>query len=162
LESSPEKLVQTADKIVKELKEANAEKRKLIKELAERESIGIVAKVAEAVEEIRGIKLVKRDFKDSIDVDRMVQTASEIIKRDETTVTIFYGSDGKNARILVMAGNLAVEKGVDAGSMVREASAVLGGGGGGRPNFAQGGGTQTDRLPDAVNKAMRAMQKQLQ
>jgi alanyl-tRNA synthetase len=161
LESSPEKLVQTADKIVKELKEANTEKRKLIKELAERESVGVGAKAAEAVEEIDGIKLVKRDFKDSIDVDRMVQTANEIIKRDEAMVTIFYGSDGKNARIMVMAGKLAVEKGVNAGLMVKEASAVLGGGGGGRPNFAQGGGTQTKKLPEAIAEAEKTLRKQL-
>ena len=152
LESSPEKLVQTADRIVKELKEANVEKRKLIKELAERESAGVGAKAAEAVEEINGIKLVKRDFRESIDVDRMVHTASEIIKRDEAIVTIFYGSDGKNARIMVMAGKLAVEKGVNAGLMVKEASAMLGGGGGGKPNFAQGGGTQIQRLQEAVSR----------
>lgn len=161
LESSPEKLVQTADKIVKELKEANAEKRKLVKELAEHESADLGTKVAEAAGEIQGIKLVKRDFKESIDASRMVQTASEIIKRDEATVAIFYGSDGRNARIMVMAGKLAVEKGIDAGAIVKEASEVLGGGGGGKPNFAQGGGTKTDKLQQAVEKSEATLKKQL-
>jgi alanyl-tRNA synthetase len=157
-----EKLDKTAEKLVKDLKEANAERRKLIKELAERESTGLAGKTAEEVEEINGIKLLKRDFKEEIDVNRMVQTANEIIKRDEATVTIFYGSDGKNARIMVMAGKKALEKDVNAGEIVRGASAIMGGGGGGKPNFAQGGGTQTEKLPEAIKKAEKTLRKQLE
>jgi alanyl-tRNA synthetase len=157
-----EKLDNTAEKLVKELKEANAERKRLIKELAARESTGLEAKALEEREEINGIKLVKRDFEEEINVDRMVQTASEIIKRDDTTVTIFYGTDGKNARIMVMAGKLALKKGVDANEIVREASAIIGGGGGGKPNFAQGGGTKTEKLSAAVKKAEETLRKQLQ
>jgi alanyl-tRNA synthetase len=156
-----EKLDNTAEKLVKELKEANAERRKLIKELAARESAGLETKALDEREEINGIKLVKRDFQEEINVDRMVQTASEIIKRDDATVTIFYGTDGKNARIMVMAGKTAVEKGVDANEIVREASEIIGGGGGGKPNFAQGGGTQTKKLKEAVRKAEEVLRKQL-
>lgn len=161
LESSPEKLVQTTNKVVKELKEANVEKRRLIKELAKRESASVGVKASEAVEEISGIKLMKRDFKGSIDVNRMVQTANEMIKHDEAMVAIFSGSDGANARILVMAGKIAVQKGVDAGLIVREASMVLGGGGGGKPNFAQAGGTKPDKLAEAIEKSQQALKRQL-
>jgi alanyl-tRNA synthetase len=91
----------------------------------------------------------------------MVQTANEIIKRDEATVTIFYGSDGKNARIMVMAGKTAVEKGVNADEVVRESAAVVGGGGGGRPNFAQGGGTRTEKLAEAIQKTEETVRKKL-
>jgi alanyl-tRNA synthetase len=148
-----EKLDKTAEKIVKELKEANAEKRKLLKELAKRESTGVTERKNEEAETIDGIRLVKRDFREEIDIERMVQTANEMIKKDESTVTIFYGSDGKNARIMVMVGKDAVEKGVDAAEIVKQTSTILGGGGGGRPNFAQGGGTQTLKLLNAVKKA---------
>jgi alanyl-tRNA synthetase len=113
------------------------------------------------MEEIDGIRLVKRDFRDSIDVNRMVQTASEIIEKDEATVAMFYGSDGKNARIMLMAGKAALKKGVNAGKIAIEASEIIGGGGGGKPNFAQGGGTQVDRLPEAVVKAEETLRKQL-
>ncbi|PIU59119.1 alanine--tRNA ligase, partial [Candidatus Bathyarchaeota archaeon CG07_land_8_20_14_0_80_47_9] len=156
-----EKLDKTVEKLARELKEANAERRKLIKELAERESTGLGTRTTEETEEMNGIKLVKRDFMDSIDVDRMVETASEIIKKDEATVTVFYGSDGKNARIMVMAGKAALKKGVNAGTIAREASGMIGGGGGGKPNFAQGGGTQIDKLPEAVVKAEETLRKQL-
>jgi alanyl-tRNA synthetase len=157
-----EKLNETAEKLVKELKEANAEKRRLVKEIAVQDSVKLKDE-DEAVEnkEIAGVRLVIRDFHESIDIDRMVQTANEIIKRDETTVMIFYGSDGKNARIMVMAGKTAVEKGVNADEVVRESAAVVGGGGGGRPNFAQGGGTRTERLAEAIQKAEETVRKKL-
>jgi len=157
-----EKLDKTVGKLMKELKEANAEKRRLVKEIAVQDSAKLKNDVeAVETEEIAGVKLVIRDFHESIDVDRMVQTANEIIKRDEATVTIFYGSDGKNARIIVMAGKTALEKGVNANEVVRESAAIIGGGGGGRPNFAQGGGTKTEKLPEAVKKAKEAVRKRL-
>lgn len=157
-----EKLDKTAEKLVKELKEANAERRRLVKEIAVQDSakpkydVGTVE-----TKEISGVKLVTRDFQESIDIDRMVQTANEIIKRDEATVTIFYGSDGKNARIMVMAGKIALEQGVNANEVVKESAAIIGGGGGGRPNFAQGGGTQTERLAEAVKKAEETVRRKL-
>jgi alanyl-tRNA synthetase len=165
-----EKLDNTAEKLVKELKEANIERRKLTKEIAKEEGLGVVSRQlttgyavsgAPEVKEVEGIKIVKRDFKEMIDVNRMVQTGSEIIKRDEATVTLFYGTDGKNARIMVMAGKLALKKGVDANEIVRGASEIIGGGGGGRPNFAQGGGTKTERLSEALKKAEQTLRKQL-
>ena len=156
-----EKLDKTVEKLARELKEASAERRKLIKELAEKESAGVSGKTMEKADEVNGVKVVIRDFQESIDVERMVQTANEMIKRDDATVALFYGSDGENVRIMVMAGKTALEKGVDAGEMVREASKTIGGGGGGRPNFAQGGGTQTDKLPEAVAKAEEILRKQL-
>jgi alanyl-tRNA synthetase len=157
-----EKLDKTAEKLMKELKEANAEKRRLIKELAAKESATFEqSKTLEPAQEIDGITLVKRDFQDEIDVNRMVQTANEIIKRNEATVTLFYGTDGKSARVLVMAGRIAVKKGVNAGKIVQAVSPIIGGGGGGRPNFAQGGGTQPEKLQDAVKAAEETIKKQL-
>jgi len=162
LDAPLEKLDKTAEKLVKDLKEANAERRKLVKEIAIRESVAVEARPEiKTTRRIGDVKLVIRDFKESIDVDRMVQTASEIIKRDEATVTIFYGTDGKNARIMVMAGKVALKKGANANEIVREASAIIGGGGGGRPNFAQGGGTRTEKLAEAIKKTEEILKKQL-
>jgi alanyl-tRNA synthetase len=157
-----EKLGTTADKLVRELKEANVERRKLIKELASRESGGgLGTKAEEHAEEIDGITMVTRDFQESIDVERMVQTANETIRKNGATVTIFYGSDGKNARIMVMAGEAALKKGVNAGEVVRDVSKFMGGGGGGKPNFAQGGGTDIGKLAEAIRKAEERLRHQL-
>jgi len=156
-----EKLATTAGKLVRELKEGHVERRRLIKELALRESGSLETKLGEHAEEINGITLVTRDFDGSIDVERMVQTANETIRKNDATVSIFYGSDGTNARIMVMAGEAALKKGANAGEIVREASRIVGGGGGGKPNFAQGGGTNVDKLSEAVKGAKTTLLRQL-
>jgi alanyl-tRNA synthetase len=162
LNAPVEKLDKTAEKVVKEFKEAQHEKRRLIKELAEKESAATQTQTAEAAVEVGGVSVVKRDFGEVIDVNRMLTTASEVIKRNEATVTLFYGSDGKTCRLMVMAGESAVKKGINAGSIVKEVSPIMGGGGGGRPNFAQGGGTKCDKLSEALQAAGEAIKKQLQ
>ena len=160
LDAPLEKLDKTVEHILKELKEANMEKKKLLKELAAKES-GALTKAASETQEVAGLKLVKRNFGDETDVDRMVQTANEIIKRNEATVTLFYAADAKAAKILVMAGSEAVAKGVNAGNAVKEAAPIFGGGGGGRPSFAQGGGTKPEKLVEAVKAAEEVIRKQL-
>jgi alanyl-tRNA synthetase len=157
-----EKLDQTAERLVKDLKEANLEKKKLLKELTAKESQTAGAQSClETQEEINGVKLLKRDFQDATDVNRMVQTASEIMKRNEAVVTLFYGRDDKSAKIMIMAGTEAIAKGVNAGAVVKEAAPIFGGGGGGRPNFAQGGGTKPEKLSEAVKTAEEVIKKQL-
>ena len=162
LNSPLEKLEKTAEKLVKELKDADVERRRLIKELAERESTVCGVERAEELQEIKGLKVFFRDFKENVNVDLMVQTASEMTKKDETAVAILYGADDKNARMVIMAGKKAVEKGVNASEIAKEASAIIGGGGGGRLNFAQGGGTVTAKLPEAIRKAEETLKKQIE
>ncbi|MCW4025081.1 MAG: alanine--tRNA ligase [Candidatus Bathyarchaeota archaeon] len=162
LNAPVDKLDKTAEKLIKELKDASIEKRNLIKELAEKESKNLgESQTAEAPVDLGGVSLVKRDFKEVIDTNRMIQTASEIIKQNPTAVTMFYGSDGKTARLLIMAGDDATAKGINAGTIVKDVAPVFGGGGGGRPNFAQGGGTKPEKLADAVQAAEEAVKKQL-
>jgi len=91
----------------------------------------------------------------------MLRTGSEIIKRDEATVTLFYGSDGKSCKLIVMVGEDALKKGVTANLTVKDAAPVFGGGGGGRPNFAQAGGTKPEKLKEAVAAAEDSIKKQL-
>jgi hypothetical protein len=55
------KLDKTAERLVRELKEANSEKKKLLKELAAKES-GALAESAAETEDVAGVTLVKRDF----------------------------------------------------------------------------------------------------
>ncbi len=156
-----DKLDKTAEKVVKDLKETNLERRKLIKELAEKESTAGSADVCETTIKVDGVSIVKRDFGETIEVDRMLRTGSEIIKRNEATVTLFYGSDGKSCKLMVMVGEAALQKGVNANLTVKDAAPVFGGGGGGRPDFAQAGGTKPEKLKDAVAAAEDSIKKQL-
>ncbi|NLE06732.1 MAG: hypothetical protein GX638_18275, partial [Crenarchaeota archaeon] len=159
LNSSIDKLDKTAEKIVNELKEAKVENRKLLKELTAKES-GVLTETTES-NILNGINLIKRDFAQETDTNRMVQTATEIIKHNDATIALFFGADAKSAKIMLMSGNVAVEKGFNAGEVVKQTAPVFGGGGGGRNNFAQGGGTQPQKIQDAVKIAEEIIKKQL-
>jgi alanyl-tRNA synthetase len=165
------KLDKTAEKIVKELKEANVEKRKLIKELAQKESFVIekeskqvrpdfIAETTEGITILGECKVIRREFS-GVDVAPMIQLASELIKKDPGTITVFGGKTDKTSGLVIMSGSLAVDQGFNAAEVIRQVAPIIGGGGGGRPNFAQGGGTKPEKLKEAVNAAEDAVKKQL-
>ena len=63
--------------------------------------------------------------------------------------------------LIVMADDRAVKLGANAGAIVREASTVLGGKGGGRPSTAQGGGRDGEKLAEALERAAKVLKGQL-
>jgi len=166
LDAPLDKLADTAKRVVNEWKEARKEKERLLKEIVTRtaeQTISVTVgkpKERREVKEIDGLKLVSQVF-DGVDVDRMIMLANEHVKKDAKVVVVFCGADEKIARLVVMAGEEAVKKGVNASEIAKEASAVLGGGGSGRPNFAQGGGTQVNKIAEALRKAEETINKQL-
>ncbi len=66
----------------------------------------------------------------------------------------------ETARIVVMAGKEAVKRGINSRQIADETASLLGGGGSGRPDFAQGGGTKTERVKEALRRAEEIIRKQ--
>ena len=159
LNAPREKLVKTAERLVREWKEARRERKRLIKEIAAARK-GVVAGVKREVKEIGEVRFVSQKF-EQLDIDRMIETASEITTASPNTITVFSGADEKTARMVVMAGKDAVRHGVDACEIAEEVGAVLGGGGSGRPEFAQAGGTKVKNVSEALQKAEEVVRKQL-
>ena len=63
--------------------------------------------------------------------------------------------------LLIMATNDLVERGLHAGNAVKEAATVMGGGGGGRPEMAQAGGRQPEKLEEALRAAVDILGRQV-
>ena len=63
--------------------------------------------------------------------------------------------------LLIMATNDLVERGLHAGNAVKEAAKVMGGGGGGRPEMAQAGGRQPEKLEEALRAAVDILRGQI-
>jgi alanyl-tRNA synthetase len=160
LDAPIDKLAETAKRIVGEWKEARREKERLLKEIVARDTakLGKGLETAE-VKKIGEFSFISQKF-DSVDVDRMIMMANEYVKKDSRAIVVFCGADEKIARLVVMAGEKAVNRGADASVITGSAAAVLGGGGSGRPNFAQGGGTQIDKIQEALRKAEETVKKQ--
>jgi len=69
--------------------------------------------------------------------------------------------DGKVTVVAGVTRDL-IGRGVQAGQWVRAVAQVMGGGGGGKPDFAQAGGRDPQRLPEALDQARQYVRKLLQ
>jgi len=160
LNAPREKLEKTAERLVREWKEARHKEKQLIKEVAVRDIVKLKRHVeGRRARPIEGVSFVTQEF-EPVDVDRMIQTGSQLVKAEPNTVSVFYGADKKNARIVVMAGKDAVKRGINAGEVAKETASVLDGGGSGRPDFAQGGGTLVKKVAEALQRAAEVVKRQ--
>ena len=74
------------------------------------------------------------------------------------------GVSADDKPMVAVATNEAARKsGIKAGDLVRGASKILGGGGGGKPDFAQGGGSDASKIDAALqsltHEAMKGMSR---
>lgn len=68
--------------------------------------------------------------------------------------------DGK-VNMVAMATDAAVKAGAHAGNLIKGIAALVGGGGGGRPNMAQAGGKNPAGIPEALGKVAETLEGQL-
>ncbi len=63
--------------------------------------------------------------------------------------------DAGSVSVLAASPRACVEKGLKAGDWIREVTGIMGGKGGGRPDAAQGAGSDPDKAPEALAAAKR-------
>ena len=78
---------------------------------------------------------------------------------DKRVVVLGARSDGKVSLVATVSRDLVGR--VHAGKLVKALAAMVGGGGGGRPDFAQAGGKVPERLPEALAGAEALLREQL-
>ncbi len=107
---------------------------------------------AEQVQEINGIKVLTQRV-DPAEANMLGQLAERYKDQLKSVVVALGGetSDGK-ALIVVAATDDLVEKGFKAGDAIRAMAPEIGGKGGGKPKFAQAGGTDPSKIPQAFEK----------
>ncbi len=69
--------------------------------------------------------------------------------------------ENRKLLFVVSLGDDAVKKGLHAGKLINEIARICSGGGGGKPNFAQAGAKDIDKLSDALDYAKDYLQKTL-
>ena len=74
-------------------------------------------------------------------------------------VVLGQASDGKASLVVRVTDDLT--KRLNAGQIIREASAVVGGKGGGRPEMATGGGNQPENLKQALVASLKVIEQML-
>jgi alanyl-tRNA synthetase len=98
----------------------------------------------------------------SANANLMRQLIDQIRKKTSPSAVFLATTEGEGKVVLVAGvSRELVEKGVSAGNWVRDVAPVVGGGGGGKPDLAQAGGKQPEKLPDALTKARDVVRSML-
>jgi alanyl-tRNA synthetase len=112
------------------------------------------AQAAESPRDVFGVGLVTRDAGESAP-DELRTFALDVRGRmpGERPAVVAVGGVVKGRPQLVVATNEEARRwGLSAGDLVRTGASVLGGNGGGKPDVAQGGGTDPQRIGDALQR----------
>jgi alanyl-tRNA synthetase len=81
---------------------------------------------------------------------------SDRLKQQHAPAAVIVGARSNGSVQLVINVDKSLEaRGVHAGNVIREAAALVGGAGGGRPTMARAGGKEAERLPEALAEAER-------
>jgi alanyl-tRNA synthetase len=134
------------------------DKKDLVKEL---EAIR-KGRVGETVDElfekavhINGVRIVR--YVESEDMKHLVNMAKELIGKPKTVAIL--GSDEQGAKIVV-ARSADVQ--LDCRPLIKEGMALIGGSGGGKPDFAQGGGPDPSKLESALDRIVTMVRNSME
>ena len=91
---------------------------------------------------------------DAVEPDAL-KTAAERLLQKLGDGAVVLGSVPESGKVSLVAAfsKPAIAKGLQAGKFIGGIAKLCGGGGGGRPNFAQAGGRDASKLPDALDTA---------
>ncbi|MCD6449932.1 MAG: alanine--tRNA ligase [Thermotogaceae bacterium] len=134
-------LSEKVKKLLDEIK--NLEKK--IKKL----QMGQLSSAAQAeIKELNGIKYVYTVTED-LDNDVMRNTADSLASKIKSGVAVVFNKTDGKVSLAVKVTKDMIDK-FKAGNIARRLAKILGGGGGGRPDFAQAGGKDPGKINDAI------------
>ena len=110
--------------------------------------------------DINGIRAVTARF-DQLDMDALRNTCETLRSKLGSGVVVLASAFGGKVSFVAMATKDAVERGAHCGNIIREAAKAAGGGGGGRPDMAQAGGKDMEKIGEALNCALEAIKTQV-
>lgn len=152
----PEELAERIGSLMARVKDAE-------KKLAAAEQAAVLARaasVADAARRVGPVRLASVDLGQVASADALRTLVADVRSRlgeGEASVVAAAGTAGERPVIVVATNQAARDAGVKAGDLVRTAAKVLGGGGGGKPDMAQGGGQDPAAVPAALEAVATAV-----
>ena len=156
LKTTPATLVEKCGHLMAEMRSLNSELESL-KSKAAKNALG---DVMDQVKEVKGVKLLAASV-DGVDMNGLRDLGDQLKEKlGEGVVVLLSNQDGK-VNMIAMATEGALAKGAHAGNLIKGIAALVGGGGGGRPNMAQAGGKKPDGIPGAIAEAAKVLESQI-
>jgi alanyl-tRNA synthetase len=152
---SPQDPTAGARRAAERLREAGKGAEQAQKQLLGEEADRLVAEAVEA----NGVKLTVARVP-LADQKQMTELANRVqSKLGGDAAVALGGAEGSKVALVVLVSKSAVERGLSAAAVVREAAPIVAGGGGGRDDMAQAGGKDAGKLDEALAAARAALER---
>ena len=156
LKATPANLLDKIEHLLAEMKALSSENESL-KSKAAKDALG---DVMDQVVEVKGVKLLATSVS-GVDMNGLRDLGDQLKEKlGEGVVVLASDCEGK-VNLVAMATEGAMGSGAHAGNLIKGIAALVGGGGGGRPNMAQAGGKNPAGIDAAIKEAAVVLDGQI-
>ena len=130
-----------------------------IEQLKMKLALGQSESASEDVREVEGIRVMTRRVAD-LDANALRQLADTLSQKLKSGVVVLgQATNGKASLVARVTDDLTAR--LNAGQIVREIAAIVGGKGGGRADMATGGGSEPEKLDQALSASYETVRRML-
>ena len=123
-------------------------------------ALGTGASNGDEARDVNGVKVLGK-IVDGLDANGQRQLSDTLLARLKSGVVVLgREAEGKVSIIVRVSDDLTSK--VKAGNVIKEIVPIVGGKGGGRPDMAEGGGTEPSKLSEAIDASYGVIEKMLQ
>ncbi|MGG2952863.1 alanine--tRNA ligase [Geobacillus stearothermophilus] len=146
LKTSPKEVNARLDGLFAELKELERENESLSARLAHMEAEHLTRQV----KDVNGVPVLAAKVQAN-DMNQLRAMADDLKQKLGTAVIVLAAVQGGKVQLIAAVTDDLVKQGFHAGKLVKEVASRCGGGGGGRPDLAQAGGKDAQKVAEALN-----------
>lgn len=147
LKVQPTQITERIEKLVEEHKQLTAELSQLKKTLLAQDAEKYLA----AIESHNGVSFLIQQL--TVDMKEMKDIADAIMEKQHSLILVLASFTNDKCFLLTRVSPDLVGKGIHAHALIQAIAPIVGGKGGGKPDSAQAGGTEPQRLAEALTKA---------
>ena len=156
LKAQPAEITEKITHLQAEVKSLQSENESLKSKLAQ----GSLGDVMNQIVDVKGVKLLAAKV-EGVDMNGLRDLGDQLKEKIGEGVVVLAAVNGGKVNLLAMATDAAQKAGAHAGNLIKGVAAIVGGGGGGRPNMAQAGGKNPEKADEAVKAAAGILEQQL-
>ena len=149
LKANPKNVVSKSLSIIEENKKLLKE----IESLKSKLSSGLLDEILSQKETINGMDILLSKVQ-NMDMDTLRNMGDKIKEKLSDYVILLASDNDGKVNFISMCSDSAIKNNLKAGDIVKVAATICGGGGGGRPNMAQAGGKDPNKIDEAIKSAL--------
>ena len=130
---------------VEELREL----RRTLEKFKAREAAGETDRILFGAHEVGGLRVLTATVPEA-DGAKLRQMGDALRSKADNVVAVLASINGEKITFLASCGKEAIAKGIKAGDIIKQVSAIAGGSGGGKPDSAMGGGKDPLMVDNAL------------